>query len=229
MNRWKSLVEKCVIAGILKLAAQKLCKSKIFDPNDTNQALTALSQRFGLDICFSHPNAVSYLEKAVASHLRICFSTTKGGMWAFTGYPSEPLLSYVAAILLHGMPANLGIALRVLKRKVDDGMVEIGKSGELASRLLLLLAKDLFIRQDPSAGMIQDLHYNGSGDAELIDCQKVSVIDFLAYLFGKTFWSRLVEGKTAFQHAYINFSHWVPMTEFISLQVSDQTDANSPR
>ncbi|KAG1776127.1 hypothetical protein EV702DRAFT_1231141 [Suillus placidus] len=26
---WKSLVEKCVIAGILKLAAQKLCKSKI--------------------------------------------------------------------------------------------------------------------------------------------------------------------------------------------------------
>ncbi|KAG1762739.1 hypothetical protein EV702DRAFT_1206236 [Suillus placidus] len=225
---WKSLVEKCVIAGILKLAAQKLCKSKIFDPSDTNQALAALSQRFRLDICFSHPDAVSYLEKAVASHLRICFSTTKDRMWAFTGYPSEPLLSCVAAILLHGMPDNLEIALRVLKRKVDGGMVEIGQSGELASRLLLLLAKDLFIRQDPSAGVIQDLHYNGSGDAELIDCQKVSVIDFLEYLFGKTFWSRSVEGKTAFQHAYINFSHWVPMTEFISPRVPDQTDANSP-
>ncbi|KAG1762984.1 hypothetical protein EV702DRAFT_1052031 [Suillus placidus] len=198
---WKSLVEKCVIAGILKLAAQKLCKSKILHPSDTNQALAALSQRF-----------------VVASHLRICFSTTEDRMWAVTGYPSEPLLSCVAAILLHGMPANLEIALRV----------EIGQSGELASRLLLLLAKDLFIRQDPSKGVIQDLHYDGGEDAELIDCQKVSVIDFLEYLFGKTFWSRSLEGKIAFQHAYINFSHWVPMTEFISPRIPDQTDANSP-
>ncbi|KAG2339311.1 hypothetical protein BDR05DRAFT_624565 [Suillus weaverae] len=95
--------------------------------------------------------------------------------------------------------------------------------------LLLLLAKDLFIRQDPSTGVIQDLHYNGSEDAEPIDCQKVSIIDFLEYLFGKTFWSRTAEGKTAFQHAYINFSHWVPMTEFISPRVPDQTDVNSSR
>ncbi|KAG2088463.1 hypothetical protein BD769DRAFT_451985 [Suillus cothurnatus] len=194
----------------LRLAAQKPCRSKIFDPNDTNQALAVLSQRFGLDICFGHPDAVSYLEKAVASHLRVSFSTTENRMWAFTGYPSEPLLSCVAAILLHRVPTNLAIALGVLKRKVDGGMVEIGQSGELTSRLLLLLAKDLLIRQDPPKGVIQDLHYEGSGEAELIDCQKVSVIDFLEYLLGKMFWSRTVkEAKVAFQHAYINFSHWV--------------------
>lgn len=224
---WKSLVEKRVFAEILRLAAQKLCKSKTFDPNDTNQALAVLSQRFGLDICFGHPDAVSYLEKAVASHLRVCFSTTEDRMWAFTGYPSEPLLSCVAAILLHRMPTNLGLALGVLKRKVDGGMVEIGQSGELTSRLLLLLAKDLLIRQDPPKGVIQDLHYEGSGKAELIDCQKVSVIDFLEYLLGETFWSRTVkEAKVAFQHAYINFSHWVSMTDLISPRVPDETDAD---
>lgn len=229
MNRWKSLVEKCNVLEIMKLAAQKLCKSTIFGPSDTNQALAVLSQRFGLDICFGHPDAVSYLEKAVASHLRICFSTTEDRMWTFTGYPSEPLLSCVAAILLHKTPDSLANVLRVLKEKVDGGMVEIGQSGELASRLLLLLAKDLFVRKHSSRGVIQDLIHGGSEDAELLDCQKVSVIDFLEYLFGKTFWSELAEAKATFQHAYINFSHWVAMTEFISPRVPDQTDADSLR
>ncbi|KAG1908877.1 uncharacterized protein F5891DRAFT_1206557 [Suillus fuscotomentosus] len=73
-----------------------------------------------------------------------------------------------------------------------------------------LLAKDLFVRKDPSKGVIRDLYYNGSGDAELMDYRKVSVIDFLEYLFDQTFWSRTVEeAKATFQHVYINFSHWV--------------------
>ncbi|KAG0697370.1 hypothetical protein DFH29DRAFT_946530 [Suillus ampliporus] len=225
---WKSLVGKQLI---MMLAAQKLCKSKEFDPTDMNQALAVLSQRFGLDICFGHPDAVSYLEKGVASHLRICFSTTEDRSWAFTGYPSEPLLSCVAAILLHKSPTCLVNALQVLKEKVDGGMVELGQSGELTSRLLLLLAKDMFVRKYLSKdGLpnIRDLHdIKRSPDAELMDCQKVSVIDFLQYLFGEDFWSTVEEAETAFKHAYINFSHWVPMTEFISPKVSRGTDVGS--
>ncbi|KAG2047170.1 hypothetical protein BDR06DRAFT_964261 [Suillus hirtellus] len=225
---WKSLVGKRPISEVLELAAQKLCKSITFNANEANQALAILSQRFGLDICLGHPDAVSYLEKAVASYLRICFSTTEDRMWSFTGYPSEPILSCVAAVILHRTPGDVDNVLSILKKKIDGGMVEIGQSGELASRLLLLLAKDLFVRKDPPNGVIQDLLYYGSGDAELIDCRKVSVIDFLEYLFGETFWSRtVVEAKAAFQHAYINFSHWVSMTEFISPPVPDQTDADS--
>ncbi|KAG2341866.1 hypothetical protein BDR05DRAFT_431777 [Suillus weaverae] len=214
---WKSHVQEKVVDGVMELAAQKLCKSKSFDPKVTNQALAVLSQRFGLDICFGHPDAVSYIETGVASHLRVCFSRTEDRIWSFTGYPSEPLLSCVAAMLLHETPNSLLQTLLVLKEKVDGGMVETGQSGELTSRLLLLLAKDLFIRENPSEDAIQDLRYNKSEDAELLDCQKVSVIEFLAYLFGTTFWSKAgKEAETAFQHAYINFSHWVPMTEFIS-------------
>jgi hypothetical protein len=228
MNRWKSHVQEQVVDGVMELAAQKLCKSKTFDPKATNQALAVLSQRFGLDICFGHPDAVSYIETGVASHLCVCFSTTDDRIWSYTGYPSEPLLSCVAAILLHETPGHLKQALLVLREKIDGGMVEIGQSGELTSRLLLLLAKDLFVRQRPSKGAIQDLHCNRGGDTELLDCQKVSVIKFLEYLFGTTFWSKAgEEAKTAFQHAYINFSHWVPMTEFIS--PSDNLTAEGSR
>src|SRR6267154_1260235 len=128
------------INGILAKDTQKLCKTENFDAEDTNQALAVLSQRFGLTICFGHPDAVAYVEKAVASHLRVCFSTTENRMWAFTGYPSEPLLSCVAADLLHQTSKQLGNALKVLQGKIDGGMFEVGQSGELTSRLLLLLA-----------------------------------------------------------------------------------------
>ncbi|KAG2116779.1 hypothetical protein DEU56DRAFT_984909 [Suillus clintonianus] len=217
---WKSLVDTRNIGDILKSAAHKLLKSTFFDPSDTNQALAVLSQRFGLDICFGHPDAVSYVEKGVASHLRICFSTTQDRSWTYTGYPSEPLLSCVAADLLHsGTTTSLEGALGVLKEKVDGGMVNIGQSGELVSRLVLLLAKDMYVRGHLSEGTIHHLRYKGSGDAELMDCQKVSVLDFLRYLFGKEFWP--LRANTAFRHAYINFSHWVSMSELISPGAED--------
>lgn len=230
MNRWKSLMGKQSVTGIMKLAAHKLCKSKMFNPQDINEALAVLSQRFSLDICFGHPNTVSYLEKGVASHLRICFSMTEDRSWAFTGYPSEPLLSCVAAILLHGTSSSMADALNVLKAKVDGGMVETGQCGELASRLLLLLAKDMYVRSNLSTGTISDLHYNGSEDAELIHCQKVSVVNFLEYLFGDEFWLKAGEkAKAAFQHAYINFSHWVSMENFISPKDSKLPNVDSSR
>ncbi|KAG2082417.1 hypothetical protein BD769DRAFT_1727130 [Suillus cothurnatus] len=196
------------VTGIMKLAAQKLCKSKIFNPQDINEALAVLSQRFGLDICFGHPNSVSYLEKGVASHLRICFSTTEDRSW--------------------GIHRSMADALNVLKAKVDGGMVETGQCGELASRLLLLLAKDMYVRSNLSTGTISDLHYNGSEDAELIHCQKVSVVNFLEYLFGDEFWLKAGEkAKAAFQHAYINFSHWVSMENFISPKDSKLPNVDS--
>jgi hypothetical protein len=118
--------------------------------------------------------------------------------------------------------------LNVLKAKVDGGMVETGQCGELASRLLLLLAKDMYVRSNLSTGTISDLHYNGSEDAELIHCQKVSVVNFLEYLFGDEFWLKAGEkAKAAFQHAYINFSHWVSMENFISPKDSKLPNVDS--
>ncbi|OAX40771.1 hypothetical protein K503DRAFT_855101 [Rhizopogon vinicolor AM-OR11-026] len=112
-------------------------------------------------------------------------------------------------------------------------MFEIGQSGELTSRLLLLIAKDIYVRKDHNISKDSYIRTCGSDDdnhwkAELVDCQKVSVIDFLEHLFGDSFW--LQAGDTAkelFQHAYINFSHWVPMDGMISPgpEVSDRCTA----
>ena len=221
-DRWKSLmaVGGEDINSIMTTASQKLSKSKAFDATAENQALAVLSQRFALDVCFGHPDAVSYVEKGVASHMRTCLSTTEDRTWTFTSYPSEPLLSCAAANLLHQKTDNLTQALGVLKQKMDGGMFEIGQSGELTSRLVLLLAKDKYVRKHHDVS--KDPYIRGEDDenwwnAELIDCQKVSVIHFLEHLFGDSFWS--LAGDTAkklFQHAYINFSHWVPMDGLIS-------------
>src|ERR1700710_64693 len=222
--RWKSLM---AVGGenidlIMTTAAQKLSKSKKFDATMSNEALAVLSQRFALDVCFGHPDAVSYIEKGVASHLRICYSTAEDRTWSFTGYPSEPLLSCVAAQLLHRSPYELANALDVLKKKVDGGMFELGQSGELTSRLLLLLAKDTFVCKYLSIDLNPHVRAQDSNDddewkAELVHCKKVSVIRFLEHLFGNSFWSQAGDNaKEVFKHAYINFSHWVRMDEFIS-------------
>ena len=207
---------------IMTTAAQKLSKSKNFDATMSNEALAVLSQRFALDICFGHPDAVSYIDKGVASHLRICYSTTEDRTWSFTGYPSEPLLSCAAAGLLYQQTENLVHALDALKEKVDGGMFEIGQSGELTSRLVLLLAKDKYVRKHHD--LLKDPHiwvrgtdHDNPWKAELIDCQKVSVIHFLEHMFGDSLWSQAGDtAKKRFRHAYINFSHWVPMDGLIS-------------
>ena len=209
------------INSIMTTAAQKLSKSRVFNPTIENEALAVLSQRFVLDVCLGHPDAVSYVEKGVASHMRTCLSTTEDRTWTFTSYPSEPLLSCAAANLLHRETNHLTQALGVLKKKVDGGIFQVGQSGELTSRLVLLLAKDNYVRKHHDVSQDPYICTRGRDDenwwkAELIDCQKVSVIHFLEHLFGDSFWSHA--GNTAkelFQHAYINFSHWVPMDGLI--------------
>ena len=142
------------VVDLVNLAMLKLCGSKKFIPNDVNHMIAVLGQRFGLEICFGHPESVKYLERGVASHLRICVSTTDDRMWSFTSYPSEPFLSCIAAFTLLGEEpvqknkshAQLKTSLQTLRAKIYDGMVDKGKAGELVSRLLWLLAKDLFVR-----------------------------------------------------------------------------------
>jgi hypothetical protein len=230
-DSWKS-IETNSISKTIQLAARKLCGSRTFNASDDDHTLAILSQRFALQVCFGHSDAASYIDKGISSHLRVCFSITEDRSWAFTGYPSEPLLSCAAANLLHRGKDELKLALRALVTKVNGGMFDRGQSGELASRLVLLLAKDTYVRKELSGDShgrlcIRDNSEDSNLEAELIDCQKVSVVCYLQYLFGERFWSEAGEiAKAAFKHAYVNFSHWVPMKEQMSPKDSD---SNSTR
>jgi len=171
--------------------------------------VAVLGQRFGLNVTFGHPDSVEYLESGVASHLRICLATTLDRSWMFTSYPSEPLLSCAAARDLHEGPEKL--ALGTLLNVVNSGMVDVGQRGELASRLLWLLAKDLFIRT--RAKIVNNTP--SSWVEHLIDCQMIPVVDWQEFIFGPEIWDK--DGTQAplahdmLKDAYLNFSHWVCM------------------
>ncbi|KAF9232686.1 hypothetical protein BU15DRAFT_67236 [Melanogaster broomeanus] len=207
------------------LARQKLCGGGMYDPGTTRHSLAVLGQRFALDICFGHSEVVEHMESLVASHLRICITVTEDRRWSFTTYPSEPYLSCVAANILHAKSEMRDETLKVLMKKVNDGMIDMGQSGELASRMLWLLAKDLLVRTYHSPSQFLDERKGKGWDAELIDCQEVSVRDFFVFLFGSDFWTRAGQSATtAFDNAYVNFSHWVSMDSNIRRNVVDQLD-----
>ena len=213
MHSWWSMKEsKYSTYEVVSVARQKLCGDKVFDPADTQHMLAILGQRFGLEICFGHPEAVEHVESGVASRLRICLTTTEDRTWSFTCYPSEPFLSCIAASILHGSTDTLYFCLRSLQKKVYNGMISIDQAGELASRMLWLLAKDFLVRAQG-----KNLFFTDSPipdwSATLNDCRMVPLMGYLEHVFGKQNWPP--KALEAFKDAYINFSHWLDMDENI--------------
>lgn len=149
---------------------------------------------------------MEYQQTAVANHLRICADRTEDGTWLDTLYPSEPLLSCAAAELLHKRRDNLIYSLKCLRNEIANGVIDTGKRGELVSRLILLFAKDLCVRQ---SGFLQPKLKYGRRANELLDCRPLSVVQYLEFLFGD---GRLTDSmKEPFYNWYIDFSHWIPM------------------
>ncbi|KAI6042757.1 hypothetical protein EDC04DRAFT_881013 [Pisolithus marmoratus] len=216
---WKSIQALYNVEGMVGLAVSKLSGTS----ENKDLLLVIWSQRCCLQITLSHHEAVRFVESGVASYLRICIATTDDRNCIFTTYPSEPFLSCAAALLLH-IDRDLGMPLKALEEKVLSGMVDVGKSGELASRLLWLLAKDLYVRRAPLVGSIVQAEDRQPWQSELIDCQMISVIDYFRFVFGKNFWEVAGEkipgtgkkAKEAFKNAFVNFSHWVCMDGHIS-------------
>ncbi|KAF8350898.1 hypothetical protein F5887DRAFT_322542 [Amanita rubescens] len=226
---WKSIGND--FRNLKSLAKLKLApgidEPKRSQSDEDQNHLAVLAQRFGLDIYFDHKEATSLIENAIASRGRICLATTEDRTWSFTTYPSEPFLSCVAANILHTSPDVRADILRTMMRKVKIGLIEVGKTGELANRLIFLLGKDLYIRQ--SAQDFSETLFSPNYDSEdesdsrataieseLFDCKMVPLIGYLEYLFGTSFWGGTeAEAKKLFANGYIKFSHWVPMKDNI--------------
>lgn len=206
------------IANLESLAQEKLAPGSEKNNQDEENHLAVIAQRFGLDIYFHHEEAAALVENAVASHGRICLAMTQDRTRNFTAYPSEPFLSCIAAKILHKSPKARDKILTTLKEKVNSGLVELGRTGQLVNRLIFLLGKDLYTRQ--RLGM-QDFSLTVSQndnpadpEAELSDCKMVPIVGYLEYVFGKSFWDTVEDpdkAKNLLANAYINFTHWVPM------------------
>ncbi|KAI6019034.1 hypothetical protein BKA83DRAFT_4127635 [Pisolithus microcarpus] len=163
--RWKSIQEDSV-EEIIAIAISKLHGIN----ENRNVLLTVLSQRFCLHVTFGHHEAVEFLASSVASHLQVCIFFSKDHNWGFTTYPSEPFLSCAAASVLNDK-FNLDKHLWVLEDKIISGMINVGKSGELASQLLWLHAKDVYICCTSPASPVIQAADGQEWKSELIDCQ----------------------------------------------------------
>lgn len=132
-------------------------------------------------------------------------------MWSFTTYGSESLLAHVAGVLLTENPN----AYQVLQRKLCSGMIERGKSGEMACRLLLLAGKDALLNSTPPA-YLRQLKWND----DLFYCKPVSLLEYLEALLGPEIFPSDEAAKdvlvTDFADAKVNFSHWITMSQSIS-------------
>jgi len=218
---WYSLIESGVAPQvILATAYSKLCHSQGSDKYIRNQMLAVLGQRFILDVCVGSYDSSEFQQTAVSSHLRVCLGTTEDRTWQETAYPSEPLLSCVAAQIMYEQPAasvglpTVNIALHHLQEAIVSRLIsqgppgQTGQAGELVSRLLYLMGKDLAIRKH-DVPPIQD------SSSELLDCKPLPVTEYLDVMFGL---DNLNDAKKIFEGWYINFSHWVPMSKNIKFE-----------
>lgn len=131
---------------ILNTAAEKLCCAQKFYSMDTTHTLAVLGQQFCLALKLVSREATDLPQMSVAEHPRICADATEDKTWLTTLYPSEPILACASSRLLHHN-WKLFYYLISLRYRIASGLIDMDKRGELVSRLILLLAKDLCVRQ----------------------------------------------------------------------------------
>ncbi|KAG9104117.1 hypothetical protein FRC06_005233, partial [Ceratobasidium sp. 370] len=126
-------------------------------------------------------------------HLRVCRWVSEDRTLLDTIYPSEPLLSCAAARLLYPTSdptsdkffTTIGEALNQLATAVVDRTIDKGLTGELVSRLVLLIGKDVAIRTSNPTPTSEASTNPSLVSGELLDCKPLPVARYLAVLFGE--------------------------------------------
>ena len=198
---------------LIKTACTKLLNGIGFDYGSTDHVFAVLSQRICLEPIAFNPEAIALAERSVAHHMRLITGISAGRRTLHTYSPSEPVLVLAAVDILYstGDGRLLGRVLDTFSNHLcKSGLVETGLMGELAARLLLLLARD-------SAAPIPELRHC----PDLL--QPVRLLDVMGILFsGNRTWTKGHTKLTgAFGNAYVNFTHWI-VTEDNLLEKPDQ-------
>jgi hypothetical protein len=214
------------------------------NPSEHNRLLAALCQRFSLRFEIGTRDGVAYVNDSVASQMRFVIDTAEDRSWQFTCYPSEPVLSNAAAAILYqpqGEEKNppLTAAIILLADKIGARVIDKGEYGELISRILLLVSRDVTaIRVYNISGGRKEYEQIKGGDQDEQPDERqsfrkfpsnpaeqyfdylrpVAVLDFLDTLLGPA-WTKEENGldqrtriKNLFKNAFISASHWKAFT-----------------
>jgi hypothetical protein len=177
--------------------------------------LAVLCQRFSLEIMFDAKDPVSFLDESVASHMRYLISTSEERTWRYTSYPA-------AQVMWDGR-IGLGNALHILVNKIEAGLIDAGEFGELISRFLLLLSRDLTAIHAYRIRLTDPLKTSVSNYREFPQyphskgyfpyLRPVRVLDVLDTLFGPTWCEQDSTIRSDFERAWMSASSWLTVTD----------------
>jgi hypothetical protein len=204
--RWHARLLAGEDLNLVDLAAYKLIDRSVFHPTSKDQVLALLSQRIFLDPLLASLEVVALADRSLTSHMRKLTGISTDGRKLYTYSASEPLLTLGAIQELY-KENNIGLWAKILDtftcRLCSAGLVEKGLSGEIASRILLIIAREFAAP------------YNANGKGRNL-LEPVLVLHLLDKLFGKTTWCPPKE-RTAFEsvfsNTYVNYTHIVVTKE----------------
>jgi hypothetical protein len=194
--RWSAHLQTKIpypILSLLKLAEAKLTGSVKGSQTSELGRRALISCR--LLIHHTENQAGRQLTKElVASHMSFAYMSSKDRSILRAGYPPEPFLSAAA---VRRMPSNYKTWVLWLKEMIVSDYVSKGDRGELISRVLLTIARDLAHKEEMDR--IKANEGSPRPPLGLNSCltghEPVRVCDFLKYFVGENEWDRVANAK----------------------------------
>ena len=200
--RWKALLPEEQAGDMVRAASLKLTNGIPFDHQNRDHVLAVLSQRVCIQSVLVGSEAIGLADRSVAHHMRLITGISDDRRTFYTYSPSEPILVLAAVNNLYntGDDKCFGQVLDTFSKHLcSSGLVEKGLTGELAARILLLLARDFAapVERDRCRNLLKP----------------VPLLTVIDNLFGDTLWAGTAEHRSeydqAFRTAHVNFTHWI--------------------
>lgn len=198
--RWKALLPDEETGDTVRIASWKLTNEVGFDPKNKDHVFAVLSHRVCIEPVLVGSEAIGLADRSVAHHMRLITGISDDRRIFYTYSPSEPILVLGAVNNLYntGDAKRLGQVLDTLSNHLcSAGLVEKGLTGELAARILLILARDFAAPKDHR------------GVPNLL--KPVPLLTVINELFGNELWVTAENRQwydEAFRTAHVNFTHW---------------------
>ena len=196
--------------AIRGMAAYKLLcgrSASEYSPSNRHHVFAAMAARLCLDPCMNNEEATALANEAVNSHLRVVVGMDSSSGWITTVTPSEPIVAdAVAEILSVGgkWPSSVHTLAYDLFSK---GLVDKGLKGELFSRLLLVLARDVVLANNLPQDFRWSQHFPLSKFLETLYASKF-IQDLESPRREKRRQSSATTLPGSFSSAVLNFSHF---------------------
>ena len=204
-NSYKSVNTALAVAKLKLLGVTSVSDVEC----STEQSLAILGARSALS--FHAEEKISY--QLLQSHAATLYYITPDRSRLVVGFPSEPMLAFASSSLLNDhQNISWKKCLEKLNNCLQTGVVQAGERGEIAGRIIFLMAMDRERNQMTASGSTFKL--NAKFNKQIAGVSTVSVINLLTRMFGEnllknldTKYAHLLDGNVNFTHfEYVSYT-----------------------